>query len=147
MHETTEKLFISDQRSKGLTFLIYSCLLRVLTIKKTEIKQLVLYSDIYIYTTKDTAASYLPNVSDHDCCQRTSLEKMRKYILNKQTHIATLQEKREFKRDRNIKPQERRFLRQSACNPGRVWLQHYQLNQIFQFASQQSLSKQTNIIA
>jgi len=26
------------------------------------------------YTAKDTAASYLPNVSDHDCCQSTSLE-------------------------------------------------------------------------
>lgn len=69
---------------------------------------------------------------------------MTKYTLNKQTHIATLQEKREFKRDKNIKPQERRFLRQSACNPGRVWLQHYQLNQIFLFASQQILPKQTN---
>lgn len=49
--------------------------------------------------------------------------------------------------DKNTEPQEKRFLRQSACNPGKVWLQRYRLNLIFLFASQQTLSKWTNIQA
>lgn len=45
----------------------------------------------YVYTSyrptaKYTIAFYLSNVSDHDCRQKTSLEKIRKYVLNKQTH-------------------------------------------------------------
>jgi len=143
MHKTTEKLLISDQHRKSLTFLINSCQRRVLTVKKILLKHLFLQCELFIYrpTSKYTAAFYLSNVSDHDCWQKTSL--IRKYTYIKQTNTfgKSTRVNMHQKINKALKPQERRFLRQSACNPGKVWLQHYQSSRIFLFASQQSLSK------